>query len=530
MPATGVAATGGTGAKAKKQGRKKKILDPLAVEKQRAAEAEANRRQLIMREAKLQEIVDAERIMTQDAMQAVEARWMAFLRQCKQKELVANIEVSRRTFAQALERENALIAQLLSDLAEVEDQYRHAFRSNMEVVDSLIEQQNNHTDNLHKEFEADLLEMKGDFALERAELEKNHQLELADLNLILQNMAAEAEKLEKKLQEETLESYETAVEKMDEEKKHMEANLTYTSENVRSELDSRYKEFMATAQVNMKDYMDKSKEDQETTDRIASQLKKIDKLQESVAFWRSNISRNAREWEERNVAMRSEKETTSMHLKKLKEKMQRWRAQQSHKLADLVRNANASETALDQVAKKAERILRLVELCKPLETEREQILDFEANQSPGEIEQDVQRRIAASEPGALEAAAKTQQSSNGAASCFGVSSEWQVLERFWTKYNKVMLDCAAVAQEREHLERESSQLQSILKQYLNDVSVNDDVMRNSNNTLLRTKPAPNVVQMANQSGNAAMRGQAYQNVVVDGNKFVADVSRQAARR
>lgn len=492
---------------------KKKVLDAATLERNRAEEAEKRRRQLIIFQARLQDIIEQEKRMTKISCGAIETRWITFLRECKQKELVAEIEKVKRNFQVSLDRKNAAISMLFTDLNEVEEQYRHAFTAHMEVADALIRLHKRHTEGLRKEFEEDLLQVKRDFERERAELERNHKNEISDLKLILQNMANEAEKLEKKLQEETSEAYETALEKMEEEKKQMQADLTLLSEAIRGELDTRYKEFMATAHVNMKDYMDKSKEDQETTERIASQLKKIDKLQESVTSWRTKIARNAREWEQRNSAIQAEKDATFKHMKQLKKKMQIWRQKQASSLVDLLKDANSCENTLESTAKKAERILRLIGLCKPLETEREQVLSFEANESPQEIEEDVRRRMASNEPGALLA---DKDIHNGPAA----AADWQFLERFWIKHNKVMLDCAAIAQEHHHLKQENQQLQGILKQYLDDISVNDNVMK-STNALLLTNPAPNVVQM--------MMGTNPKNcnyAVVDANKFVQDVSRQ----
>lgn len=505
--------------KKSRKGRKKRTLDPLAIEKARVEEAERRRRQLVMRQARLNDIIEIEKSMTAISIKAIEARWISFLRECKQKELVAKIETTRRNFESVVDRKSAAISMLLNDLSEAEEQYRHAYRSHMEVVDGLLDLQKSHTETLQTEFEADLMEMKGDFELERAELEQNHKLELSDLQLILGNMAIEAEKMEKKLQEETSEAHETAAEKIDEEKKQMQVDLIKTSEEIRAELDTRYKEFMATAQVNMKDYMDKSKEDQETTERIAAQLKKIDKLQETVTSWRTNIARNAREWEQRNSAIQAERDSTCIHLKQLKETMQLWRQKQARFLAELVRDSTNCENDLEGIAKKAERILRLIELCKPLETERERVLSFEANQSPADIEEDVRRRVNATESGALEGEKAVKHGPAAAA-------DWQYLERFWTIHNKAVLDSAAIAQERHYLESENQQLQSILKQYLDDITVNDSVMNNNNNTLLYAKPAPNVVQMY---GDTATGGNQF-NTVVDGRKYISDVQRQMVHR
>lgn len=498
-----------------KKSKKNKVVDPIALERARIEEAGKRRREQAMLQARLQEILEEEETMTAASMSAIEARWIKFLRECKQKELVASIEVIRRTFESGLDRQNAIISLLFKDTDEAEDQYRHAYRSHAELVDSLVELQNRHIQQLGEEFESDLLELKKDYELERAELERNHQIEMADLRLILQNMAAEAEAMEKKLQEERSEAHETAVEKMDEERKQMEVDLAKTGENIRNELDTRYKDFMSTAQVSMKDYMDKSKEDQEITEKIAAQLKKIDKLQESVTSWRTNIARNAREWESRNSAIQAERDATLRHLKALKNKMQAWRDRQASDLADLVKNAKKAETSLETTSTKAERILRLIELCKPLETEREHVLNFDSNASPQTVEQEVHERVAQSEPGALE---KEPEAAPAA------SEDWQLLERFWTKYNKVTLDNAAILQERQQLGAENQQLQAILKQYLDDITVNDNVMHSAN-TLLQTKAAPNVVQSALASGRPL---QSYNNVI-EANKEVTDIARQGVR-
>lgn len=492
---------------------KKKTLDPIALEKARVEEAEKRRRHLTMLQTRLKEILEEEKRMTASSIGAIEARWITFLRECKQKELIADIEIARRGFQLSLDRKNAAISVLFNDLDEQEEQYRHCFTAHMEVVDSLIELHNRHTEQLRGDFERDLLVMKNDFEMERAELEKNHKIEISDLQLILHNMANEAERMERRLQEETSEVHETALEKMEEEKKQMQSDLTSAGEGIRAELDARYKEFMATAQVNMKDYMDKSKEDQETTERIASQLKKIDKLQESVASWRTNIARNSREWEQRNSAIQAEKDATFRHLKQLKRKMESWRQKEARQLVDLLKDAKACENTLELVAKKAERILRLIGLCKPLETEREQVLSFEANESPQEIEEDVRRRMAANEVGALLTDKDVPMGPAAAA-------DWQFLERFWTKHNKVMLDCAAISQEHHHLQQENQQLQLILKQYLDDISVNDSVMK-SDNALLFASQAPNVVE-----GEATRSIKGSKHVVIEGNKFMADLQLQ----
>ena len=62
--------------------------------------------------------------------------------------------------------------------------------------------------------------------------------------------------------------------------------------------------------------------------------------------------------------------------------------------------------------------------------------------------------------------------------------EWDYLNRFFQRFNRVELDRLAIDKERARLERENGELRNILKQYLDGISVNEDVINNPGNPLL----------------------------------------------
>ena len=62
--------------------------------------------------------------------------------------------------------------------------------------------------------------------------------------------------------------------------------------------------------------------------------------------------------------------------------------------------------------------------------------------------------------------------------------EWNYLDPFFQRYNKVLLDQMAIERERDRLSSENSDLRSILKQYLDGISVNEDVINNPNPLLV----------------------------------------------
>lgn len=65
-----------------------------------------------------------------------------------------------------------------------------------------------------------------------------------------------------------------------------------------------------------------------------------------------------------------------------------------------------------------------------------------------------------------------------------VVEEWDYLNKFFKRYNKVNIDEMAIAKEKGRLEKENTDLRAILKQYLDGVSVNEDVINNPTNPLV----------------------------------------------
>lgn len=61
---------------------------------------------------------------------------------------------------------------------------------------------------------------------------------------------------------------------------------------------------------------------------------------------------------------------------------------------------------------------------------------------------------------------------------------YDAMDNFWKRYNKVLLDKLAVDRERQMLEAENLELRAILKQYLDGLSVNEEVLSQDNTLLI----------------------------------------------
>jgi len=507
--------------------------DPLSADGDLLRAAEARRKQEVLLAARLQDLMDEEAAMSKDNMKKIQNRWLEVLRVEKFQELKGEIDILRNGFEKTLDRKNAVIQMLASDLDEAEEQYRLAMRTHLGNIDALIDLQHRRATDLENQFEDELLRLKKEFETERSEIQAKHAIEKADLKLILANMKAEADKQDRDLEEETSQSRDTAIEKMEQERNGMRTEMETQVQAVREKIQSLYSKFDSHMTSSMRDYMDKTKEDEASAKEIETKMKKIQKLQESIATMKSNLSNNIRECEERNSAMKAEKDTIARHFKDLKLKMHAWRKKEEAHLAELVTNAKKTKTELEEKAAQAQRILRAVELCAQLETEREKVLRFDADVTTSEVARDVAARVKkyveeqalTTERGATDVVTMQQMLAleDDADISASAAEEWKLMERFWLRYNKVVLDNAAIEQERFHLQNENEKLRSLLKQYLDGISVNPEVMAGANNLLQTAKiRGIGTVEEARKAAHAG-RGPG---TVTDGNKVYAEVARQ----
>jgi hypothetical protein len=109
--------------------------------------------------------------------------------------------------------------------------------------------------------------------------------------------------------------------------------------------------------------------------------------------------------------------------------------------------------------------LKTAELCRKLETEKEKVLPF-YDPDP-EIEERTDMKI-----DAIKGLDKDAY------------NEFQNLDQFYKRFNKVLLDKLAIEKQKATLEKENAFFKDLLKQYLDGVSVNDDVINNENPLLV----------------------------------------------
>lgn len=93
-------------------------------------------------------------------------------------------------------------------------------------------------------------------------------------------------------------------------------------------------------------------------------------VQDQLKHWRTKIHTVSMEWEDRNAALLAEKKIMAGHYHSLKTAMDSFRAVQAERLKQLSLQAQTAERELTAVIQHAERILKLAEMCRKLETEQ----------------------------------------------------------------------------------------------------------------------------------------------------------------
>lgn len=173
---------------------------------------------------------------------------------------------------------------------------------------------------------------------------------------------------------------------------------------------------------------------------------------------------NDREFTQRNEMLKQEKMQIYKYYKQLKRTMTTQRDEKESHLGTLASNSLKCMETLRDYQNLGEKILKTAELCRKLETEKEKVLPFYQSDPDSMVEAEMNvEKIVGMEKNSY--------------------NEFKQLDNFYKRYNKVHLDKLAIEKQKATLEKENLFFKNLLKQYLDGVSINDDVL-NANNPLL----------------------------------------------
>ncbi|GMH95402.1 hypothetical protein TrVE_jg2490 [Triparma verrucosa] len=396
------------------------------------------------------------------------------------------IEILSQNHERDVDRKDAIIQMLDRDLEEAEDQFGMALRAHLQNMDKLIDLQDSRLLGLEQEFESELVALESEFNNERKQIVTQHSREVGELNDIMNAIDVEESEREAEARQEHEQLREEIRNKNLEEINVLRITLDTQIEDLEQMFETAHWQYLQNTDQRTTEFKSLTRKDQELSKEIEQKIRKIDRLQSSLQHWRMKISQNVKECAQRNSNLQEEKNGIQAHFQNLKSRMNKFRSTQKSRLSELTKNANGSKNLLKDKCDLAERILKLSELGRKMETEQEKVTPFYVSSVEGEIEKQAEAMMQkAKEEGEPSKAGGddvevTPLHSSAWSETGKPVGKWNHLDQFWKKYNKVLLDALAIEKEEEKLKKENADLQEILKQYFDGISVNDEVLQKAN--------------------------------------------------
>eukprot|EP01045_Picozoa_sp_COSAG04_P013449 COSAG04_NODE_954_length_9193_cov_9.021113_7_plen_516_part_00 len=406
----------------------------------------------------------------------IQQQWRRSMRLTKVEELRKDIEVLSQNHEREVDRKDAIIQMLDRDLDEAEEQYQMAVRAHLKEQDFLLEIQRSRVTALESAFDAELAALEQEFNTERQLILHKHHKEKREMQEVMSQMEKEFDEQEQDARHEFEGLCEEIKSRSSEELNVLKMQLETLIEELEKMFENARKAYKHQNELLQMKYKNLKVTDQRSAKIIERQTKDMKKLQDAVAQCRARINSNARECEERNKALKEEQQMIQTHFQELKQRVNRFRDGEMKKLTTLTTASRGCIKDLESKQKLMENVMKLAELNRKLETEREKVLPFYQSSIPEE-------ELQAAAPQATMKEVKLMHSYALGADGAPVE-EWNYLDQFYKKYNKVLLDKFALSKEREGLERQNEDLRLILKQYLDGVSVNEEVMAGTNSLLV----------------------------------------------
>ncbi|XP_040609805.1 dynein regulatory complex subunit 2 isoform X1 [Mesocricetus auratus] len=394
----------------------------------------------------------------------INTQWRTVLREVKTRELHKDIEILSQTFERVVDCKDSVIKSLAKDLTEAEEQYAHALRSHLHNVDQLLALQRRRLSLLEENYNMELEVLTKEFETERKTIIDQHEKEihyLQDVFMAMEQNYIDSE-YESKLEFQSM--WDDLKNKNLEEKHFLRLQLENIVEDLWRRFQDALKNYTEATEDRKVAFETLRVKDEKSSKEIEIQMKRIQKLQEAINTLKGKIIAHSRESEWQNQCLRNDKELVQIQLQKLKAQRTQARGVSQENLVKLTLESNATLKDLKKVVEKGEKILKLAEICRKFETEEEKVLPFYSSVLTPSEQEEVEKQ----NPEEL-----TEELAK-------VMVDYSGMENFWKRYNKVKLEVLSLQHRRLQLLDISGKLRELLKQYLDGISVSDEVLSQLN--------------------------------------------------
>ncbi|CAD8123573.1 unnamed protein product [Paramecium sonneborni] len=383
------------------------------------------------------------------------------MRAVKTEQLKLDIELYSQNNKRELDSKEAFIQMLDKNLDEAEDQYQIALRNHLIHLENFHLLQESRNRALLEEFERDIKILQEEFQLEFDDMTKTHKQQVKELEDTIKTVEEEEKRKAELAKNQHQTNREETKNKDVEDTSQMKQQLEDKQTKFYNDLEQMHQKYQSDTAKKTEDHTKYYDANKDMSKKIERLVRSIASKKAKIDLTKYKILQHTKECNARNQALKKEKENIAKNYQDLKLKMNKFREEQSRLLKELVNNSRNAVLKLTEYKELGEKILKTAELCRRLETEREKVLPF--YEDTVDMEQ-----IPENQTNDFEVIEKGQY------------EEFAYLNNFYKRYNKVLLDILAIQKQKEALQNESNQLQSLLKQYLDGLPCNDDVLSNPN--------------------------------------------------
>lgn len=434
-------------------------------------EAEAR----MARKEKLEKIYEQEVEMSKVNRMKLLYDWKIIMRIAKIDEIRKYLTLYMQIFERDLDDKDAVLQMLDRDILEAEDHYNIALTNHFIHVKQLVSLQDSRIKGLFREFELDVTELENEFTTEFNELKKHFELEQREIKRMFNNILQEYKAKFSEIEKEFHEADSINQQKINEEYSRIQESIRKAGADVHNKFASEMAEIKQKSEEENKKDADGINKLMALDKEVAVLKKKFDKQTEDYKQYKIKIKQNNDDWESKNDNLKKEKEKIMRSYRFLKDKLIAFRNNQKEKLKKLVKNSFDCETKLKNFIKLAEKILKLAEISRRLEIEKEKILPYYEN-SNKKKETEEEEEI------------KKEEIKNMLFDIKGIEpvlyEEIESLQNFWKRFNKVKLDVIAIKKQKTEIEQRNDYLKNCLQQFYDGFHVNNVVMTNENPLLI----------------------------------------------
>lgn len=409
---------------------------------------------------------------------AVDKKWFDILSEEKLQSQKMNLSVIQANYTKQLDRCDSIISRLMQWLEQGESEYQFALRSHKHNLELLCDLSIKRLDFEHDRFESSLKSIQDEYDSNREKTlaaYNKHVLEVKDIINAIEHEYSQKNKLmESKFRQEE----DSLKMKNQEMMTTLKMHLMSQTDQVINASKTKYEEYKKKTESKMHQFNLMLAKHQARQKTMKYNEEQIIKNAAEIAHWRRKIKSNERESKESNDRLRQEKENLSLHFRELKDIMAKFRRNEAAKLAEISVAFEDINNDLNNKLKLAEKILKFAEMNRELETEKEQVLPFPA--SVVETDPEIQRQMRQF---------KLQLKGDSK-----FVNESDLFDKFYRRYNKVLLDKLSLQRERAELLDRNQKLKTMMKRYMSGMAVTKD-----------WNDRPNTLFIVNQDTNAPMR-------------------------